>query len=492
MTDTIGGVTLPILTLHDYSGKTVTLDGVCSTRAEVDAIRKLFRHISAARVIGLVGGKEVFEDITSCLENIQECSFDADDVLDGWYLLRGLNFGSESGRPGTYPFSILLWFIETESITLETIGKTYGETSVLYTDLNPLLFKAGVTLYLKAKLFVYDDDETFWSKYEADAGSYTVTLSEETTIKIQGTSSQKFVVSAGAFATLGVNHTWGTGKDWSDFEDLCLYVYGANTSLTLRVFLYTDGSNYQYWNIMDDFMGWQRFTLDMATPDSETGTFDPSDVTEIRIVYISVDQTFTSYLDLVELEFENELPRANFVIDYMIGKATITLDYLEDGVYWCWSYNGNTTVYTGETVDINDSGASDVVLPPIQVTSVGDAIYFGAMSILDGVNLTMGTVGDYSDITLEWQYWDGDSWEALDDVVDATAFFTVGGSNNRISWTKPTDIEKTVVNGEEAYWIRCMVTAFGGSPSITTAPLGTQAWLFLEKEIKMYYEHIIE
>jgi hypothetical protein len=96
---------------------------------------------------------------------------------------------------------------------------------------------------LKAKLFVYDDDETFWSKYEADAGSYTVTLSEETTIKIQGTSSQKFVVSAGAFATLGVNHTWGTGKDWSDFEDLCLYVYGANTSLTLRVFLYTDGSN---------------------------------------------------------------------------------------------------------------------------------------------------------------------------------------------------------------------------------------------------------
>jgi hypothetical protein len=114
------------------------------------------------------------------------------------------------------------------------------------------------------------------------------------------------------------------------------------------------------------------------------------------------------------------------------------------------------------------------------------------MSVLDGISLTVGTAGVYADITLKWQYWDGDSWEDFDDVVDETSFFTVAGATKRVSWTKPTDIETSVVNGEEAYWIRCVVTAFWGSPSITTAPLGTQGWLFLEKTAKASYEHIIE
>lgn len=109
----------------------------------------------------------------------------------------------------------------------------------------------------------------------------------------------------------------------------------------------------------------------------------------------------------------------------------------------------------------------------------------------DGISLKDGTAGEYSDITLRWQYYT-DSWIALSDVVDEPSFFTVVGATKKISWKKPTDAIPCVVTGEEAYWIRCVVTAFSGSPSITTAPLGTQAWLYLKKEAKATYEHIIE
>jgi hypothetical protein len=67
----------------------------------------------------------------------------------------------------------------------------------------------------------------------------------------------------------------------------------------------------------------------------------------------------------------------------------------------------------------------------------------------------------------------------------------VADTELRITWKKPSDFAPSVVNGEEAYWVRCVVTAFN-SPSITTSPLGDQAWLFLEKEVRATYEHVID
>jgi hypothetical protein len=490
MTDKIGLVTLPILSLHDFAGKNITLEGVCSSRAEVDAIRKIFRHVTAARVIGLVGGKEIFEDITQSLENVQYCTFDAEDVLDGYYLLRGLNFGSEGGRPGHYPFSISVWFIETESITLENLGKTQGEAVVIYTDLNPLLYKAGVTAYLKSSHLIYEDDETFWSSYGTGSGSYGATVSEETTIRVSKTSSLKIVAGAGSYTDVGARHVWATARDWTGREYLELYLYGANTGLTVRVIVVTDGSNYQYWQTTDNFTGWRLFSFDLDTPTFEQGTFNPASVTEIGILYYAVAGAFTVYTDRWQLIEEHEVTPDAFSVDYERGGFTFTLN--GEPVMWAWSYNGNTTVYTGETVDINDASVSDVTLPPIQVTTVSDAIYIGGDAFPDGLIFTIGTAGVYSGITLDWQYWDGDSWESLVVTKDETDFCKNVGTTLRVEWDKPSDFEPSVVNGEEAYWIRCVVTAFGGSPSITTAPLGTQGWLFLEKTAKASYEHINE
>ena len=138
-----------------------------------------------------------------------------------------------------------------------------------------------------------------------------------------------------------------------------------------------------------------------------------------------------------------------------------------------FSYNANTTVYTDETTDINNATINDVALPPIQVVTVGDAIFIGEDNKFGKFRLTIGTAGVYSGITLQWQYWDGDSWEALT-VIDDTSFFTASGTKN-VTWILPSNWAKNTVNAVEKYWIKCVVTAHN-TPVITTAPLGTQGW----------------
>jgi hypothetical protein len=132
-----------------------------------------------------------------------------------------------------------------------------------------------------------------------------------------------------------------------------------------------------------------------------------------------------------------------------------------------------------------------VGLPPFQTTTVGDAIYIGGDAFPCGLSIGIGTAGDYDGIVLTWQYWDGDSWEPLDLITDETGLFKVANIELRVTWEKPSDAPACVVNGEEAFWVRCVVTAFN-TPSITTSPLGDQAWLFLEKEARATYEHVIE
>ena len=54
---------------------------------------------------------------------------------------------------------------------------------------------------------------------------------------------------------------------------------------------------------------------------------------------------------------------------------------------------------------------------------------------------------------LSWEYWNGKSWSGIR-VIDNTDRFHYS-SEKGISFTCPDDIEKTEVNGEEKFWIRC-------------------------------------
>jgi len=136
-------------------------------------------------------------------------------------------------------------------------------------------------------------------------------------------------------------------------------------------------------------------------------------------------------------------------------------------------YNANTGEYTDETTDINESTADDVLLPPQQATTEGDAIYFGSDYKFSKIRINVSTAGVYSDITIVWEYWNGSAWATLT-VTDGTNGFQNSGTNE-VSFTPPGDWAKTTVNGVTMFWVRARAT-FGASPSITTAPLAAQGW----------------
>jgi len=157
-----------------------------------------------------------------------------------------------------------------------------------------------------------------------------------------------------------------------------------------------------------------------------------------------------------------------------IDKQRYQLAYIHnDSVQF---HNADTDTWTDETSDASESTADDVYLPPQQATTEGDAIYFGADYKFNTVRINVTTAGSYSDITINWEYWNGSSWTALSGVTDNTNGFTTAGTND-VTFTVPTDWEKTEVNGVRGYYIRARAT-FGASPSITTAPLAGETWIW--------------
>jgi hypothetical protein len=156
------------------------------------------------------------------------------------------------------------------------------------------------------------------------------------------------------------------------------------------------------------------------------------------------------------------------------------------GTWGCWSnfyagaetvksFNANTSTYTNETADANNATTNDVVPPPIQTTTVGDAIYFGNPQEFASLRITLGTAGNHSGITLQWQYYNG-SWTALSGVTDGTTNFEAVAGTYTVTFTKPSDWVTFAVDSSTQYWVRCVVTAHA-TPTITTAPRITQAWL---------------
>ncbi|MHA2265831.1 MAG: hypothetical protein ACXAEN_25855 [Candidatus Thorarchaeota archaeon] len=103
--------------------------------------------------------------------------------------------------------------------------------------------------------------------------------------------------------------------------------------------------------------------------------------------------------------------------------------------------------------------------------AVNDAYYFGFLSQTTDFKLNITTSGDWTGSSA-WEYWDGDSWEALAGLSDGTDQFEAAAGWHTVSWTLPGDWATTAVDGKTAYWVRLRVTAYVG---VTTQPLGGQA-----------------
>ncbi len=118
-----------------------------------------------------------------------------------------------------------------------------------------------------------------------------------------------------------------------------------------------------------------------------------------------------------------------------------------------------SSTFVDETTDINSAGDGDVALFPSS-EAVGDYCAFG----MDGrvaqitFNYANGTAGVGGTVT--WEYWNGTTWAALSDVVDATAGFTTAAADDlTVTWTVPAAWKTTTLNStEELYYVRADVT----------------------------------
>ena len=198
-------------------------------------------------------------------------------------------------------------------------------------------------------------------------------------------------------------------------------------------------------------------------------TFDWSNVVKIRFC------NFINTKDaLVTKDWGLAIDNLQFIGGYPIDPFA---DFAENlaAITQAWRYNAQMMTLTPETTDINNNTTNDVSLPPFQTTVVGDGFFFGMSAPFSKILLKVSTAGVYSGITLQWQYWNGSAWTAIPTIQDGTSMFKVAGTN-WIAWDMPANWQKTTVASLSYYWIRVVVTAFA-TPSLTTTPLGEQAWI---------------
>lgn len=103
--------------------------------------------------------------------------------------------------------------------------------------------------------------------------------------------------------------------------------------------------------------------------------------------------------------------------------------------------------------------------------AIDDAVYFGVLATADfplAVNMWITTAGA-GVWTIVWEYWDGAAWTAIPGVTDQTTGFTVAGWKAAYWAAAPGDAAASVVNGQNAKWIRARVSAF---TNIVTQPKG--------------------
>ncbi len=171
------------------------------------------------------------------------------------------------------------------------------------------------------------------------------------------------------------------------------------------------------------------------------------------------------------IEFTGEYDSTSDSVMYAELTNTVTQYSASESVEAAIALDG--AVYSDETTEANEVTANDMTLLPA-APAEDDAYYIGGTFPFQQARINIGTQG-VGTWTVTWEYWNGSAWTALSDVVDGTTGFTATTGNKDITFTMPTAWLPTSVNSQDAFYIRGRVSAY---TSITTQPLGTQAWVF--------------
>lgn len=216
-----------------------------------------------------------------------------------------------------------------------------------------------------------------------------------------------------------------------------------------------------------------------------------------KLPSLTIDKTMIGrYMDTTGAEIANVSPYPYFTSGYQhgifsfywpasYGKAWNVADSVRfDGNPLInWLGNGATTaqasyqsdsggVFTDQTAASNNAAAND--MNPLGAVALNDASYFGLSNPFDLIAFQIGTQGSWTG-SVTWEYWNGSLWSPVSGLIDNTTGFTEAPGTYNVSWTMPTDWEKTTVNAVGPYYyVRVRVSAF---TAVVVVPLGTQSWL---------------
>lgn len=122
-----------------------------------------------------------------------------------------------------------------------------------------------------------------------------------------------------------------------------------------------------------------------------------------------------------------------------------------------------TTVYSTNPIltqgTVTNIGNGDVFLFP-STPATGDYAAFGSRRKFN--KLAADLLNDGASGTNVWEYWDGDSWEALNFVIDTANLFngaSASTGDHTVTWENPSDWAATSLNGElSLFYVRLRTT----------------------------------
>ena len=147
-------------------------------------------------------------------------------------------------------------------------------------------------------LEIIDDNQaSFWSKTGTAA---SITLTNEATIKQKGIDSLK-VIFTNTPQFSGIQRY--IGADWSTWDFLSFYMYGANSGKIFIVELQCpDNANKRGYGITDNFSGWKKIVIALRAM-SITGSPNFATTGTMKIYNYSAENvSFTWYLDRMVLQ----------------------------------------------------------------------------------------------------------------------------------------------------------------------------------------------
>jgi hypothetical protein len=298
---------------------------------------------------------------------------------------------------------------------------------------------------------VYDDDEAIWSPYQAGSGSFSVSLSEETSIVKKGSSSLKASISSGSYSDVGASASFSPAQNWRGKDFLCLWLYGMGSGGTWRVQI-GDGVNWCRWSFSDDFSGWRRVILPLKAPSESSGSVNLAAVSNLS-VYITAASTGAWYLDRVAVDelrlvrCEVRVPDEIRSVDLYSWDGSSYQKFLENGL------PSSNKLFFLSGLKMSDVRGDGSGLGSTYLGSRGEQVKYRNALSFDGVDDYVNTplsINGYAGLTYEaWVNagdlnFGGTSWKVIIDDGNNQTFLAVIKTNYQITFAVNTSSRSTL------------------------------------------------